>query len=128
MERRDYYRYLFLIGAIWNWLIGVIFIVASIFLTDVYTMFGTQEPLSLVWFHIFFIFVIIFGIGYFWVGQDIDKNHGIVKMGIIAKLSVVVVFFYYVLIGDFNLLAMGPPIVDLIFAILFLEFLINFNK
>ncbi len=128
MERRDYYKYLFFIGAIWNWLIGVIFIAASIFLTDLYAMFGAQEPLSLVWFHIFFIFVIIFGIGYFCVGQDIDKNHGIVKIGIIAKLSVVVVFFYYFLIGDFNILVMGPPIVDLIFVILFLEFLINYNK
>jgi hypothetical protein len=128
MEKKEYYKYLFLIGAVWNWLIGITFITTSIFMPDVYTLFGTDAPSSLVWMHIFFIFVIIFGIGYYWVGRNIDGNHGIVKMGIIAKLTVFVVFGYYFLVGDFNFLVFGPTGIDLVFVLLFIEFLLNYPK
>ena len=36
-------------------------------------------------------FACLFGLGYYWVSEDIDQNHGIVKMGIIGKLGTAVI-------------------------------------
>jgi hypothetical protein len=72
--------------------------------------------------------VIIMGIGYLIVGLNIDQNHWIVLMGIIGKLSVFVFFTIQYINGDIALLKLIIAIGDLIFAILFVEFLLNFKK
>lgn len=68
------------------------------------------------------------GIGYFMVGLNIDKNHGIVTIGAIAKILVFIFFLAYFSLGvvqiDNVLIGTG----DLIFAILFIEFLVNYKK
>lgn len=120
MEKRVYYKYLFIIGAIWN-------IVLSI-----YALIFPGEPRlsgeSLMYYQGFVFLALVFGIGYFMVGIDIDKNHGIVIMGIIGKILVFILSLAYFLSGatsiDFAIIGVG----DLIFAILFLEFLLNYKK
>jgi len=41
--------------------------------------------------HLFLVLVFVIGIGYWWVGNDISRNQGIVKLGIIAQSSVFLV-------------------------------------
>jgi len=62
------------------------------------------------------------------VGLNLDKNHGIILLGIIAKLIFFLCGVGYASIGhaNFNLVAIGT--VDLIFAVLYIEFLINFKN
>ena len=72
--------------------------------------------------------VFVFGIGYYWVSKDLSKNHDIVKLGIIAKILVFMIFSYHYLTGNMPLLIALCGVVDLIFAILFLEFLMNMKK
>ena len=72
--------------------------------------------------------VIIFGIGYLIVGLNIDQNHWIVLMGIIGKLLVFLFFTINYIDGAIILFKLIIAIGDLIFAILFIEFLLNFKK
>jgi hypothetical protein len=72
--------------------------------------------------------VFVFGIGYYWVSKDLSKNHDIVKLGIIAKITVFLIFPYHYLIGNMPLLIALFGVVDLIFAILFLKFLMNMKR
>jgi len=72
--------------------------------------------------------VFVFGIGYYWVSKDLSKNHDIVKLGIIAKILVFLIFSYHYLFGNMPLMIALFSVVDLIFAILFIEFLKNTGK
>jgi len=128
MERKNYYKYLFLISAIWNFIIGLVFIVLSPLADSLVPMFGMEVPPSLVFYHSFFGFVIVFGIGFYLVARDINKNHGIVVLGAIEKFYVFILFLIYFVLGYSNFLPILFVIVDLIFGCLFVEFLISFKK
>lgn len=73
-------------------------------------------------------FIVGFGIGYFIVSRDVSKNHGIVVVGAFAKI----VFFTDCVVtvalaqASAALIAFGS--VDLLFAVLFIEFLLWIKK
>lgn len=128
MERKKYYKYLFLIGAIWNLVVGLMFIALSPLADVLVPMFGMEVPPSLVFYHSFFGIVAVFGIGFYLVARDLTKNHGIVVLGAITKFYVFILYLIYFLLGFSNFLPIIFVIVDLIFACLFVEFLISFKK
>jgi hypothetical protein len=126
--KKDYYRYMFLIGAIWNWIVGLIFILVSPFAVTLFPLFEMAVPPSLIFYHAFFGFVVVFGIGYYLVSRDINNNHAVVILGVFGKFFVFVLFVIYFILGDYNFAPVLFVIVDFIFGCLFLEFLINFKK
>ena len=128
MDKKEYYKYLFLIGAIWNIVLGVIYIFTSLLLEEPFEMVGLETPSSLIFYYLFFGIVMIYGVGYYLVSTNLDKNHGIVLMGILGKLWVFCISCYYFLVGDFNFFGMTPSIGDLFFSILFVEFLLNYKN
>jgi hypothetical protein len=69
-----------------------------------------------------------FGLGYYWVSRDLSKNRDLVRLGAIGKLLVFVVFFGHLILGNITLRLVLPSLVDLLFAILFLEFLACFKR
>lgn len=128
MEKKNYYKYLFLIGAIWNLVLGLMFIALSPFADSLFPTFGMEVPPSLIFCHGYFGIAFIFGIGYYLVARDINKNHGIVILGVLGKFYVVILFLIYFILGYTNFLPVALGIGDLIFACLFVEFLISFKK
>ena len=71
-----------------------------------------------------------FGLGYWWVGCDPEKNRDIIRMGVLGQLSVFVVLAYAVgfapqrLPWPFFL----PGVIDALFAIAFLIFLWQYSR
>ncbi|MFX1298933.1 MAG: hypothetical protein ACFFD2_29255, partial [Promethearchaeota archaeon] len=126
MEREKYYKYLFIIGAIWNWMVAISLFLMSIFMLELTaSIFGIVVPPSLVWFHIVVGLIFLFGIGYYIVGRDISKNRGIVIIGSIEKFLFFIILLIYFFLGHLNIFAVLLVIVDFGFGCLFLEFLIN---
>ena len=125
MDKKKYYKKLFLSAAIWNWIVGLTLLMLSFINPKILPLFGVETPPSLVFMQMLFILVIVFGIGLFIVYQDLDKNKGIVIMSIIEKVSFFVVFLIYFILGDVNFLVLLLNFIDLIFGILFIEFIIN---
>jgi hypothetical protein len=125
MPKQDYYQKMFLIGAVWNWAATVSFALGYKIL---FPLFGMALPNYLVFFMMFLGLAFVFGIGYFWVSQDIHQNHGIVRMGILGKLFVFAALLWAWIAGEVPVIMVGPGIVDLIFAILYIEFLITYKK
>ena len=125
MERKSYYKWIFIIGALWNWAAGIQFffwydkVFARLNMAPLNYPAVMQLAMSLVF---------VFGIGYYWVSKDLSENHDIVKLGIIAKTLVFLIFAYHTLIGNMPLQLGLSGVVDLIFAVLFLEFLMNEKK
>jgi hypothetical protein len=125
MPRESYYQKLFFIGAIWNWVATVSFALGYKFL---FPLFGMKLPQYPIFFLLFLGLAFVFGIGYYWVSKDIHQNHAVVKMGIICKIIVLVGLAIDAVTGRISVLLVGPGIVDLIFAILFIEFLSTAKK
>ena len=125
MPKESYYKKLFFIGAIWNWVATISFAVGYKF---VFPLFGMELPKYPIFFLLFLGLAFVFGIGYYWVSRDIFTNHGIVKMGIIGKLIVFLLFSWAWLTGEIHFIPASAGIVDLLFAILYLEFLMTVKK
>jgi hypothetical protein len=125
MDRKTYYKRLFIIGAVWNWGAGILFFFWSDPIFLFFNMKAINYPGII---QLAMALVFVFGIGYYWVSKDISMNHDIVKLGIIAKILVFLVFSYHTLIGNISPQLGLSGVVDLVFAVLFLEFLMNVKK
>ena len=128
MDKKNYYKYLFIIGAIWNILASLSFILTSIFNLSAFPAYGIAVPISMIWLQSFLFLVANLGIGYFIVSMDISKNHGIIVIGIIAKIGYFFICLIYFIIGDIGLLTLLFASVDIVFSILFIEFLLNYKR
>jgi len=128
MDKNTYYKYLFVVGATWNILASLSFIMTSIFMRSAFPAYGIAIPISMIWLQSFLFLVANLGIGYLIVSLDISKNHGIVVIGIIAKIGYFLISLAYFVIGDIGILTLLFAGVDIIFSILFIEFLINYKN
>jgi len=70
----------------------------------------------------------VFGLGYYRVSRDLTKNYEIVKMGILGKLIVFIGLTWAGATGQVHWILIVPGIVDLVFAILYIEFLMTSEK
>ena len=129
MDKNKYYKFLFLIGAIWNWFVAVSILFASLFMKEfVSELFGMVLPPSMVWFHVVTALIFVFGIGYYIVARDLGKNHGVVLIGLLEKFLFFFILLIYVFVGDINIYVTLLTGVDLVFGILFVEFLVNYKN
>jgi len=67
----------------------------------------------------------VFGLGYYWVSRDLSRNRDLVKLGVVGKPLVFVVFLGHAFIKEIPVLLVAPSVVDLLFGALFLEFLLR---
>jgi hypothetical protein len=129
MNKRKFYKFVFLSGALWNIAIGVIFTLLALFAFPIAAaLFQLEIPPSFVFIFAFLALVFAIGIGLYTVSVDIEKNHGVVQMCAVEKYLVFIVFLVFFIIGDYNVGLFLPVVVDLIYGILFTEFLVNYKK
>ncbi|MEJ2294022.1 MAG: hypothetical protein P8Y23_04570 [Candidatus Lokiarchaeota archaeon] len=128
MDKVKYYKWLFIIGAFFNWIVSVSFFIGSITIPEIFTLFGTTVPPTLFFLHALLGLIFVYGIGYFIVGRDIHKNRGCVWLGIISKLCFFSFCIIYFILGDLALILVIFGSLDFIFACLFIEFIMNYKK
>ncbi len=122
MNKPVYYKYMFIIGAAHNFLAGFVFLVAHEQLFSLIEIEPLANPVIL---QLLMALIIVFGVGYFWVGLDISQNRGIVKMGVLGKGAVIVLLMGHYFMGNIPILMAACCWGDIIFACLFIEFLLN---
>jgi hypothetical protein len=123
MSRNLYYRLLFLAAAVWNWGAAL---VSVLVLTDprCRTLLGIAAPADRLSIHLFALSVAVFGLGFYWVFQDITANRGLVKLAAIGKPVVFLLFFAHAWLGSIPFRLALPALGDLIQGLLFVEFLL----
>jgi len=124
MQKEKYYKRLFLVGAVWNWVVAPIFFFAYAPIFKYLEMEPLRYVLPL---QLFMALVFVFGIAYFYVYKNLVRNRDCAKLGVYSKTAVFVLLTYYWIVGEIVFALVIPGIVDLIFAGLFLEFLIRFK-
>jgi hypothetical protein len=110
-------RIMFTTAAWFNWVAG------GAVAINVELLFGlfriTPLPTEPLFLQLFAWLVIVFGIGYFWASRDPVANVPVIKLGMIGKLSVVLVSLACVLTGSVSWQIMLLVSADLLYAILF---------
>ena len=125
MRSEAYCRRLFTIGALWNWAIAALLAGLAAFSLEGLALFLNDIPESLLWFHLFFGLVAVFGVGYYWIAQAPHRNRDIIKMGVLAKSLVVALVIPAWYAGQVTALGASAATVDFIFTILFIDVLVQ---
>ena len=108
---------MFTTAAWFNWLAGLAVAVNAELLFGLFRI--TPLPTELLFLQLFAWLVIVFGIGYFWASRDPAANVPVIKLGMIGKLSVVLVSLACVLTGSVSWQIMLLMSADLLYVILF---------
>ena len=122
--RTRYYRGMFLAAAVWNVFSagGVLFLLSNAKYRRAAGFPGTPDTIAL---QLLACCLFVFGLGYYWVSRDLSRNRDLVKLGVIGKPLVFLVFFGHAMAREIPILLVGPSLVDLLFGALFLEFLVR---
>lgn len=135
MERlpEDTYKKLFLTAAIWNIAGGLTSLL--FFELSMKLLWGTEyielfydNRMALSTYRLFWGLVIIFGVGYYIVSRDINKNRIVLWMAIAGKLWVFGIWSYDYHIGKIQFLGFFGGLGDFIFTLLFIHFLLTDKK
>ena len=127
MDKINYYKYMFVIAALWNWVIAVIMILLTIVSPSSTKDFGMKVPPTWFFFHMLYFFVFLFGLFFYVTSRDMEKYHKLASIFVLEKVGVFIIALIYYMMGHFNEGGLLIAIGDLIFGILFLEFLVNFK-
>lgn len=111
------YRTFFLVAALYDVILGVGFFFLY---GPLFEALNIALPNNTSYIHLTAAFVVVQGIGYWFVFQDPDANRGIVKLGVIYKIAFAGLSFYYAAIGEL------VHQVFLLFGVLDVLFLIGF--
>ena len=124
MEHETYGRYLFLAGAAWNGMaaVGAILIAAD---PITRSKLGLTSGAGLLSLHLCALCVALFGLGYYWVSRDPSANPGIVMLGVVGKPLVFALCAGHALAGRVPLAWAAPAVGDLVFGLLFMEFVLR---
>ena len=126
MDRKKYYKYLFLSGAIWNLSVGFIFMLITIFAYNFgISLFDMTPPASKVFIQGFLVLVFTIGIGLLAVSFKPEQYYWIVTMFAFEKYAITIVVFAHYFMEEYNFLFVAMILVDLAYGILFTEFLIR---
>ena len=122
--RTNYYRWLFVAAALWNAISAgaVLFLLTNPKFRQELEFPGPADTISL---QLLASCLFVFGLGYYWVSRDLARNRDLVKLGVIGKPLVFIVFFGHALTHEIPVRLVLPSIVDLLLGALFLQFLLR---
>ena len=121
MEREVYYKWLFLIAGIYNIIVALPLIFAYPFMLPA---LGLPLPNYALWMNLFFAYVILFGGAFIWVSTSIKEHKNIALLGLIEKI-ITSYFFISTALQFQSIMLLVFGIIDIVYAILFAEFLYN---
>ena len=107
----------FIFAAFYDFILGVIFL---IWFKQIYNYFNIALPNHDGYVQFAAALVTIFGIGFWFVAQDPQRNRDIIKMGILLKLSYSGIAFYHAALGNLPGIWLPFAWFDAIFLVLFI--------
>ena len=119
---------MFLVAAIWNWVLAIGFLSLSRIDINLFLAFGLDIPNTMLWFDSFMGMVFVFGIGFYIVSKNMNENHGLILMACFEKFIVFIIPTSWFILGQASIWVLGFVTVDLIFGLLFIEDLLAIRK
>ena len=120
------YRILFLISALYDFILGFIFFTFLRFFFE--DLFRIPYPLYPAFFQAAAAFVFVMGVGFYFVYRNMYRNIDIVKVGIIFKVVYTGLAFYHVFVKGMPWIFSVFGFLDIIFIVLFIFFLLAVRR
>ena len=121
LKNEKSYRNLFLIAALYDFILGLVFFIflpfffENIFKIPIPNYPGISQATA--------AFIFVMGVGFYFVYRNLYRNNDIVKLGIVFKLVYAALAFYYVFAQNYPVLFALFGAIDLIFIVFFLSYL-----
>ncbi len=93
-----------------------------------FAVVGLEIPNTMLWFDSLMGLIFVFGIGFYFVSQNMMENHGLITMAVFEKTWFFLAGVTWFFLGQASLWVVLFATVDLIFGILFIEDLIAIRK
>ena len=116
--------WLFRLAAAFNYAVAASLLLPS----PIHAAMGLPGPVHPLYLHLCAVLIAVFGFSYHLVARDPGRNHGIVVVGIVGKLLVFVLLCGHFLAGHIPLLPLMLGTGDLVFAALFVRFLLGRHR
>jgi hypothetical protein len=126
LKREKPYRNLFLIAALYDFILGFCFFVFWRFIFD--HILKIPYPNYPAFYQAAAAFIFAMGLGFYFVYLNMYRNIDIVKLGIVFKLFYTGVAFYYVFVENMPWIFAVFDFLDLIFVVFFILFLRDVKK
>lgn len=121
----NFYSKMFTLGALWN--IGISLSGLLFYELTITLFFGPNAVvynlISVMFYRLFMIAIIVFGIGYYIVSRDLSQNRAIVWLGLACKMILFIVFAFIFFTGKATVLAFLTLSGDFVWSLLFFLFL-----
>src|SRR3989344_1977290 len=118
MDAKGWARIFFLIAAIYDFVLGILFL---FFYAQIFNYFGIDLPQFPEYLQVSAVFVATLGIGYFLIYKNIDRNRDLWKLGILYKIVYIVfVSYYYFITQTANIVFFTFAVIDALFLIPFI--------
>ena len=108
---------LFIVAALYDFVLGIIFLFCF---KSIYSYFNIALPNHDGYVQFGAALIAIFGVGFWFVAQNPDRNRDIIKMGILLKIAYSGTVFFYALAGNIPSIWVPFAWFDLIFLFLFI--------
>jgi hypothetical protein len=121
MNREMHQKVMYTIAAIWNWVLAILFLVLPRIDIGYFGISGNIVPPTFLWFDCFMGLVFAFGIGFYLVSLNPEKNRDLLLIAIFEKCWVFVIGLYYFITGEASAWVLAVVTGDLLFGLLFAE-------
>lgn len=121
LKNEKSYRNLFLIAALYDFVLGFVFFFFLRFFFE--NIFEIPAPNYPAFFQAAAAFVFVMGVGFYFVYLNLYRNIDIVKLGIVFKVVYTALAFYYVFIENMPWIFSLFGFLDIIFIVFFIFFL-----
>jgi hypothetical protein len=122
MQGRDLYeRVLFVTAGCFNWAVGLLILGGYPLAAHLLEFAGPPT----VWVHLVAAIVVLFGIAYWLVAKQPQRYRPFVGLGAAGKLAFAATIYYHWFSGDASARLVMLVNIDVIFALLFLRYLVS---
>jgi len=129
LNRERYHNILFKIGAIWNWVLAITFLVLPRIDIGYFSLAGdVPPPPTLLWADSFFLLVFVVGLLLYAISINPEASQGFIPVAIFEKISIFLLGIFYFFIGEASILVVGFVTGDLILGIFFAEHLLTLRR
>jgi hypothetical protein len=125
-SKKNYYKKLFLIAALYDFILGITFL---FFYKPLFNALKIPIPSDPSYLSLSAAFVFVLGIAYYFIYKNIETNRDLAKIGTIYKLAYILIGLYYFLFSLVpHIIFMIFAVIDFVFLVSFVEFLIYTKK
>ncbi|GEO08852.1 hypothetical protein [Segetibacter aerophilus] len=124
-KANSFYKKFFLFAAFWNVGAGLLGVVSLAFNIKLFynVVDYSADYLFKIHYYNFWLFILIMGIGFYFVSRDVRQNYAMAIVGVLGKTAAVGVWLYYYFLGQATYMVLVAGAGDMLLVLVFIVYL-----